>query len=185
MKNNPHISPVNYIKSKARALPFYECFINDNWKEKGLASILISKKQPGGNFLFGMYLVDIFCLGIKNTFFNFNLSELKYNEMVGKIKEGADNMIPFNIVTAHNIIYGAVDYAEELGFFPHKDFKITEFILDPDLINDEIDTIEFGFNDKPYFIAGPNDNINLILATLDRNVGKNNYTFIVSDSNVF
>ncbi len=172
-------SPEKYIITKARELPFHECFINSIWQEKGLATIIISKKQPGGNYIFAMYLVDVYCLGLKNTLFNFNFNEAEYEEMKERLFQGPDDMVYYDIVKAHNIIYGAIDYAEELGFQPDKHFKITEYLLNPDLIDDEIDEIEFGRDGKPFFIAGPDDNINRIISILERSVGKGNFDIMI------
>ena len=177
MKSNKKQSPINYIITKARELPYHECFINSIWQEKGLATILISKKQPGGNYIFAMYLVDVYCLGLKNTLFNFNYNEAEYEEMKEKLLNGPDEMVSCNIVKAHNIIYGAIDYAEELGFQPDKHFRITEYLLNPDLIDDGIDKIEFGYEGKPFFISGPDDNTDRIISILEKNVGKGNYDF--------
>ena len=55
---------------QARGYPIHECRINPSWQKKGLATILISRRQPDGNLAFGIFLVDIFCLGLKNTFCN-------------------------------------------------------------------------------------------------------------------
>ena len=46
------LSGEKYLVKKGRKLPFNECFINKDWQEKGLATILICKKQPGGHFIF-------------------------------------------------------------------------------------------------------------------------------------
>jgi hypothetical protein len=126
------ISGEKYLIKNGRKMPFYECFINVDWREKGMATILISKKQPGGNITFGVYLVDIFCLGLKNTFFNFNLSEDKYREVWTRLNSN-EELFKADIVETQNIIYGAIDYAEEFGFRPHKDFKVTQFLLNPDM----------------------------------------------------
>lgn len=85
------------------------------------------------------------------------------------------NVTLCEIVKAHNIIYGGIDYAEELGFQPHKLFRITEYLLNPDLIDDGIDEIEFGKDGKPFFIAGPDDNVDRIINTLKKNVGEGNF----------
>lgn len=166
-----------YFRTKARELPLHECLINEDWKEKGLATILISKKQPSGNYLIAVYLVDIFCLGVKNAIFHFNMSEHEYEETKDKMFAQQPE-IPCDIVFAHNLIYGAIDYAEELGFSPQKDFKIAEYALDPDLIDDGIDEIEFGKNGKPFYIAGPDDNVNRIIRTLERTVGEDNFNYL-------
>ncbi|NOX45425.1 MAG: hypothetical protein GXO89_00425 [Chlorobi bacterium] len=180
MKHSRLPSPEKYIRTRAAKLPIHECLINSGWEEKGLATILLSKKQPSGNYVFALYLVDIFCLGLKNTLFNFNFSEVEYNEIKEKMA-GSEIFVPCDIVKAHNIIYGAMDYAEELGFRPYKDFKTTEYLLNPELIDDGIDDIEFGKDGKPYYFAGLNDNVDLILETLNRNVGKGNFKFTLPE----
>lgn len=170
-------SPKKYIKKKGGNLPYHECFINEDWKEKGLATIAISKRMPSGNIILGFYLVDIFCLGLKNTGYKFNMDNVQYQEFLDKLGN-SQAMIKCDISEAHNIIYGAIDYAEELGFAPHPDFAISEHILNPDLITDGIDEIDFGKDGKPCFISGPDDNVEKIIAMLERTVGEDNYTFI-------
>jgi len=173
------LSPEKYITTKARELPFYQCFITSRWQVLGIANILISRKQPSGHFIVGMYLIDIYCLGLKNTTFRFNLSEVEYMDFVHKFKEAEGEARHCDFAEAHNIIYGAIDYAEELGFSPQKDFKVTEYILNPKLIDDGIDQIQFGKNGKPYYFAGPYDNTNQILGVLKRNVGEGNFEFTI------
>jgi len=180
MKNQ--LSPQKYIATKARMLPFHECYVNEDWQESGMANIYISKKMPGGNFIIGLFLVDIYCLGLKNTFYQFNLSSVESKDLLKKFIEHYDSKLPpCDIALAHNIIYGGIDYAEEIGFKPHKDFGLTEFLLNPDLIDDGIDEIEFGKDDKPFFINGPDDNVARVLGVLNRTVGEGNYLFMEMD----
>ena len=39
------LSPENYIRTKARTLPLYECWINTDWKEGSQASCIVSRKH--------------------------------------------------------------------------------------------------------------------------------------------
>jgi len=171
------LSPKKYIETKGRKLPFGDCYISEEWKARGLASIIISKLMPSGNYIFGSYLIDIFCLGLKDTMYKFNISEIEFKEMLETF-ESRESTVKCDVTTIHNIIYGAIDYADELGFKPSKDFDLTQHLLNPDLITDEIDEIEFGKNGKPLFIAGPFDNSKRILAILHQSVGEGNYEFI-------
>ncbi len=175
------ISPKKYIISKARNLPFHECLIDEDWQEKGLASIVISKKMPSGNYIIAIFLVDVFCLGVKNTGYRFNFLEIEYEEFIEEWKNN-QNMVDINIAEIHNIIYGAIDYASDLGFQPHVDFNITEHFLNPDYIDDGIDEIEFNKDGKPLFVEGPDDNATEIINTLRKNIGEENYDFIASGS---
>ncbi|RLD82202.1 MAG: hypothetical protein DRJ07_08450, partial [Bacteroidetes bacterium] len=55
---------------------------------------------------------------------------------------------------------------------------ITEYLLVPNLISDEIDEIEFGKDGKPLFIQGPHDNAVKIINKLNETVGEGNYHYI-------
>ncbi len=177
---NQQLSPKKYIKAKARKLPFGECLINNEWQEYGMAIVLITKTMPSGKNIIGLYMVDVFCLGLKNTLYKFGLNEFETQEFKMDLSSKYE-MVPVSVNEAHNIIYGGIDFAEELGFKPHNDFDITEFMLDPDYIDAGIDEIEFGKEGKPLFVAGPNDNINRILNTLELNLGEGNYDFLSPD----
>ena len=172
------LSPEKYIVTKGATLPFYEALINNEWQQEGLADIVISKKMPSGKLIVGLYLVDTFCLGLKSTLFKFGYDEIDYEALINKLSE-QHQMVKCELNFVHNLIYGAIDYAKELGFVPDKDFKITENLLNPGLIDDGIDEIEFGKDGKPFFIAGPNDDVDRIIGLLRRNAGEGNYDYVI------
>lgn len=80
------LSPENYIKTRASTLPLDQCFVNVEWKETGMANIIVTRKHTNGNLTFGVYFVDMYALGTKNTFFNFNQPQSVMNEILS----GAD-----------------------------------------------------------------------------------------------
>lgn len=152
------LSPEKYVRTKARNLPIYECIVNPNWQEEGMAVIYIGRKHTNGNITYGSYLVDILCLGLKDTGYEFNVDINDWNELKGNLKkEGfALELIDYNL--AHNIIYGGIAFAEEYGFKPHKDFSLTQFILEEDDEQIPLMDIEFGHQGKPHIIVHPEDN---------------------------
>ena len=77
-----------------------------------------------------------------------------------------------------NLVYGAIDYASELGIEPPKDFYLAEYVLDPDLVDDGIDDNKMGYNGKPFYIQGPYDNYRKIINALNSRVGKYGYEYI-------
>jgi len=166
-----------YIIRNGRKIPIYKCLIADGYAEKGLTQCLIIRKQPGGKFTFAFILVDRLCLGVKNAFANCNFTWDQIEDLIAKISSQYE---PEDVSPTyfHNLVYGAIDYAGELGLKPHKDFGLAEYVLDPDLIDDGIDEIEMGMDGKPFFISGPYDNVSKILNTLNRTVGEDHYTFI-------
>ncbi len=163
---------------EARNLPVYECLSNLSWKESGLAHILISRRQPDGNLLFGVYLVDIFCLGLKNAFCNVDLPMSKYKaELRGRMYQD-DEPVECPLSLAHHIIYGGIEFAAQFGFKPDKDFKLSQYVLEDKNNLEPCEDIEFGKDGKPFFIAGPDDDTERIVRQLESMVGKGNFKFI-------
>jgi hypothetical protein len=139
-KLNPQLSPENYIRQRARTLPLYECLINPDWESNKMANIVITRHHSNGNFTMGFYMVDLLCRGVKDTFYIFNESESKYNEIKEEVTID-EGWIPIDYTLAHNIIYAGIEFADDFGFKPHKDFiQVTRFILEED--NDDIELME-------------------------------------------
>lgn len=177
MKKNS-FSPKKYLKEKGKQLPIEKCLISDNYQEQGFTMCLIVRKQPGGKFSFASVLVDRLCLGIKNSMSNCNFTSEQIEDL---IKEMVSNA-PVEEVSPtyfHNLIYGALDYATELGLTPPKDFYLAEYVLDDNLVDDEIDGIEMGWKGKPMYVEGPFDNTKKILSALNNSVGREGYEYIV------
>lgn len=171
-----HLSPKSIIYN-ALHYPVYECLINASWKERGMANILLSRQQADGNLVFGVYLIDIFCLGLKNTFCHANFSMSNYEgDLKAKIYQ-EQNPVECPVDLAHQIIYGAIDYASELGFKPQKDFKLSKYILEERDKFGEITEVEFGKNGKPFYISGPDDNVQAIMQKLEAKLGPDNFKY--------
>jgi len=175
------LSPENYIRKKVRSLPIYECWINADWENSGMANIVIARRHTNGNITFCLYLVDLLCLGVKDTFFKFNITETEYRNFLEKLEEEMGMKIT-GYALVHNIILSGVEFAEEYGFKPYKDFtSVTEFMLEED--NDDIELIEIecGRDGKPLYIQGPFEDAvksNKIMKQLEHSAGVGNYDFI-------
>ncbi len=164
---------------KARQFPIYECKISDDWQsDMGLVQIVIAREQPDGNIAFGVYLIDKFCLGLKNTFANANFSVADYeDDVLGHVEE-TTTLMPCSPELAHQFVYQAIDYAAQYGFKPDKDYKWSKLVLTPRGELEESAKIEFGKDGKPFFVSGPYDNIEVILAKLEQNAGAGNYHYM-------
>lgn len=188
-KQNPQIlSPENYIRQRVRNLPLSQCYINDDWEKNGMAQITITRKHINGNITFCAYLVDLKCLGIKDTFFDFNIPEEGLEEFLDRQRGVLDiTEADYNLV--HNIIHAGWEYADGIGFKPHKDFlSTTQYMLEED--NDDIPIIDIqcgGEDGKPFYIQGPLDDqakINRIISHLEKNVGVGNFDFMMEKDNL-
>lgn len=175
------LSPENYIRKKARSLPIFECLVNTGWHENGVAHVIVARNHTNGNITACMYMVDIFCLGIKNTKYLFNVSETDYEERKASMENVDYESISYTL--AHNIVFAGLEYAEEYGFKPHKDFaSTTQFMLEEDTEEIELIDIECGKDGKPFYICGPYDDqkkINKVLGQLEKTAGPGNYDYIL------
>lgn len=171
------LSPKNKIRS-ARNYPLHECLINPSWEEKGLATIVVSRCQPDGDLVFGVYLVDILCLGLKNTFCNADLPLSRYKKDLVHGAYQDEDPIECSPDMAHQIIYGAIDYARGFGFRPHKDFDLSQYVLDEPESFEVIPEVEFGREGKPFYISGPDDDVPRILRQLESTAGHGKFDYI-------
>lgn len=133
LKTAPLLSPANYIRTRARKLPVVECWVNSDWEESQIADLVIARQHSNGNFTLGLYLVDLFCLGVKDTFYYFNIGELEYREVLERYTdlETEKKMVGYEL--AHNIVFAGLEFADEFGFKPCRDFtSTTQYFLDED-----------------------------------------------------
>ena len=170
-----------YIQSgNARKLPIHQCLVTSDWREAGLAQVIVCRRHVTGNITGGFYLVDLLCAGVKDSFFFFNqspdmLAEMQENFAVeqGVVMETCD------YVLAHNIIYSALDFAGSYGIEPIQDFATTKMIIETDdeeLI--ELMDIECGKNGKPFLMTNPSDpRRSYYLRQLQQFAGEGNYEF--------
>ena len=171
-------SPLFHIR-QARNYPLEGCWINEGWQEGGLATIVVARRQPNGNIVYGCYLVDVFCLGVKNAFCNADIPVSQFRrEVLPKAVHG-DTPQPISVALAHEIIYGAIEYAAQWGFRPHRDYKQAQPILDLPDAHEQSGKVEFGKDGKPLYVSGPYDNPDAIVRQLGRTAGAGNYDYLV------
>jgi hypothetical protein len=146
---------------KVSTYDIYQCLIRDDYKEDGLAGIQVVRKQPNDRYSIGIYLIDMYCLGLKDTFsrFDVDLDEVK------RLQNYSYTLIDISYEKARSIVLGGIEYADKLGFVPHKDWEISRHIIEDDRSFEK--NVEFGKNGKPLYIQGPNDNAEEILKILD------------------
>jgi len=178
--NKHQLSPEKYIQTRVRSIPIYKCFVTRDWQEFGMANVVVMRKHINGNITSGIYMVDLFCLGIKDTFYFFNEPE---EELFEKINIERSYLQEVDYTLAHNIIYAGRDFALEFDIQPHKNFSITKFILEED--NDAIAVLDIPAGDEngnPHLIVNSSYNYSPVLEKLKKHAGEGNYTFTLDDN---
>ncbi|MCM1028807.1 MAG: DUF1186 domain-containing protein [Pseudoflavonifractor sp.] len=138
------MGPERFLREKARSLPVGDCYMNYD-KEMGLSTVLVSRRRPSGNMAVAVYLVDTFCLGVKDISLMVNVTPQEYDEILTGYIERFD-MVPVSYPEAHNLIYGAIEWAGEADIMPCKEWALGKYLLEED--TDDIPYVEYEYGDK-------------------------------------
>jgi hypothetical protein len=169
-------NPRTLIKG-ARKFPILQCWISSGWddeEQSGLVQVLVAREQPDQGIVFAKYLIDIFCLGLKDAMCNAGIPRSEFRQMLGQLFIGTE-VEACSPELAHQMVYESIAYAAQFGFKPHSDFKLAKNLLEPQGSLDTPYKLTFGKDGKPFFINGPYDDVDAILAKLDKNPGQGNY----------
>jgi len=174
-------APLAERLAAAVRFPVLHCTIGDSLQEEGLGWVLLSREIPGGKVAAASFLVDRYCLGVKNVFGEV-LSRPEYDaKYVRKMKvDMPSHSVP--PAEARKLLEEAVAYAHGLGLPPHADYTrmLTLFgSIDPAESNAHF---EFGKDGKPLFVAGPNDTperCRAILGILTESCGPGGFHYIM------
>ncbi len=158
------------------AAPLLHCCVGETLWEDGLGYLVISRRLENGNVAFASFLLDLYCLGVKNAMGGFDPREV-YDDFYKRFAEACElrSILP---ACARKLVEGAVSYAADLGFDPHPDYRRYQAIfgaIDPSQCSM---TFEYGRDGRPHFVAGPNDTREKcarILNILDRRCGPGGY----------
>jgi hypothetical protein len=149
----------------------------------GIAQIILARKERN-SYLVSTFMVDYFCLGVKDAMFN-KCDRTRYefilHQFAMAFAENLQDLQTISLEQAQAIVFGAVDYAATLGFKPHADFEEAKLMLGPRL--ETLQHIEFGRSGKPFYMSGPYDKPQKIIQTLRDSVGEGNFDYMVGMPN--
>jgi hypothetical protein len=165
----------------ASQYPLEGCWAQEDWQDGGLAVVTVARRLPSQAILYARLLVDYYCLGVKDADTGMEPSPERFRNVVlpGLYRAAAG---PMEIAAdlAHELIYGAIDYAARWGFRPHRDFSVARHVLDPQDAHPVSGRVTFGYQGKPLFVAGPYDNAQAIMAKLERTADEGHYNYLLS-----
>jgi hypothetical protein len=179
ISTRPRLTGGRALLRAAGGWPLHECLMTKTWQEPGeIIQILVARRSPSGQIAVGVFLVDLGCLGVKSAFGRSLHTMQEYRELRDGMKANQD-MIKADINLAAKIIREAIAYAEELGFKPDPDYRDAMLVLgDPDPETCDV-PIPLGKDGKPFFVAGPYDNVDRIMSKLTRKLGPDGFHFLV------
>ncbi len=158
----------------------YEAFAHRDFSGRGVASVVVTRTDDAGQLRAGVFLVDLWCLGVKDAF-QAEMPASDWPHQLGRILP-ADQRIALHPACARKLVEGAVAYAESLGFAPHRDYNAARRVFGSVKAADCPETFTFGRKGKPFYLAGPDDDherVERVLRTLTAKVGADGFHYAV------
>ena len=161
--------------------PIHECLVPQGLFEQGIGNLAFSRRLPDGRIALGMFLLDVFCLGVKNAF-STTLSTTNYEQRIHDWR-GPETLKPTPPACLRKLVEGGVAYARELGFNPHPDYAVTSQIfgdVDASACSTEF---TYGQEGKPFYCSGPNETATqaqAIVEHLARRLGAEGFDYLIT-----
>ena len=164
-------SPLDLATMAAR-WPAAGAYASADWKSQGSVTAMVVREHPQGTKLASvLFYVDLWCLGVKFVRFIPDTSPEEINAHFNHAMEPCEPALAKALVTA-----GAT-YARSLGFPDHKDLPVLQEML-RGIDDSGVEPIEAGFEGKPLYLQGPDDNGPAIIAHLRRTLGDGNFALM-------
>jgi hypothetical protein len=161
--------------------PIHECLIPENLFELGIGHLVFSRRLPDGRIAFSMFLLDVFCLGVKNAFFA-TVSREEYEQRIRHWR-GPETFQPVLPECLRKLVEGGVAYARELGFNPHPDYTVASQIFGDVNASGCATEFTYGHEGKPLYCSGPNETeaqARAIVDHLARRLGAEGFHFLIA-----
>lgn len=167
------------ILKRYRKYPIDKCYITPNWENTGMADIIITRKKENGKIAMATFLVDLWCLGVKDVYGiltsdDYDIDEIKRRQELTEI----------DYPTAHNIIYGAVEFAGEAGFEPANGYWDWVNLLEEDTDNVPFIDINFGKEGKYFLTTFKGSRESLHISELKNKLG-DRFQYLIKDADSY
>jgi len=165
----------------ARALraadnPIQHCLLSESLFETGMGTLILARGTTKIHVEFSSFLLDIFCLGVKDVMFKSVEGEVfeYYLDTVN----AAEPLVEVDPAYARKLLHELVAWSQSIGFAPHDDFAALERMFG-DVRADHSDAVfTFGQDGRPLYIPGPGDSPNIIrhrVEQLRKQLGKDGF----------
>jgi len=135
----------------------------------GLVGILVARRHRYDRVSVCGYLVDVYCLGVKNALGPKIMTDTELSGFRPSYFDSfASGWQDAPVELAADLVFGGVEYARGLGFEPHPDLAPAAGHLGP---WKGPAAITFGCDGKPFYVPGPYDNPRKVMEALERNLG--------------
>lgn len=163
---------------RAAQAPIQHCLLTEDLFEMGMGTLILARGVTTHHLAVGSFLIDAFCLGIKDVIFESVESE--FFEFYVEATDMGAPLVSVDPDYARKLLREVAAWSQSIGFPPHRDFAAVERLFG-DVSADESDAdFPFGRDGKPLYIPGPNDSAPLIrrrIEQLQKHLGSDGFEF--------
>jgi hypothetical protein len=150
--------------------------------DSGCGYLVVSRFKADGRVESGFFLLDVFCLGVKDAGFRCFNTIADYRESLLDRLFPNEDPVRMTAAAARKLTEDAISYARRLGFSPGGDYKKASRVFGGITTADSDERFIFGKDGKPLYIQGPSDSparVERILRALEARCGEDGYQYIV------
>jgi hypothetical protein len=151
--------------------------------DSGCGYLVVSRFKADGRVECGFFLLDMFCLGVKDAGFHCFYSMADYQESLLDRLFPDEDPVRMTPAAARKLAEDAVSYARGLGFSPGADYKKASRVFGGMTAAECDEEFMFGKDGKPFYIQGPSDSparVERILRVLEARCGEGGYHYIIA-----
>jgi hypothetical protein len=139
---------------RAAQAPIRGCFLTESLFDVGMGTLVLARGATRHHIALSSFLIDTFCLGIKDVMFRTVEGEVFEDYM--KATDAGCPMVAVDPGYARKLLRDLAAWSQSIGFAPHRDFAAVERMFG-DVSADASDAVfRFGRDEKPVYIPGPN-----------------------------
>ncbi len=92
------------------------CYINRNWRVEGQACIYLLRRVLGAGHAMGAYLVDTWCVGLKDAWGRLDIDYNEFSESVHDRVGSEVDLVRVDLDTARRLVGAGIRFADQNGF---------------------------------------------------------------------
>ncbi len=165
-------------QSAIKNMPVYESLAPHGLFETGIGTVIIARKMPNEHIGASFFMLDVFCLGVKNAFFA-EITLQSYRQRLREIQE-REALQTISPVCARKLIEECATYAKNLGFSAHSNYTKAKKVFAGIDVKACSEEFTFGKDGQPLYINGPFDTFERsrkILNQLTKTCGPDNFHY--------
>lgn len=156
--------------------PIQECKVLKNLKEIGISPVYVVRELNKSSYVLISYLVDFWCLGVKDTIIKFGVSK---KDLI-RIYSMSPGLVSVSYEDARSLILGAIDFAKAIDIAPHSSWNgIPSSFIEAHLAYEK--NFSCGREGMHYYISNPQDHERYNVKEIVSKVSKANDNYTICD----